>query len=172
MEGVTVIGQLGDVNPVDYGGGLVVRNDSLERVQVVYFEVLWEEDPYEELDPGQPDHPPSRSIYVFDIDKLAWNGISGWYSARTLAHEQLPRPRSEYVEWFASSDAIKRMANAVGVYWLDLAGMFCSDDPMERAKAYEEIGLFHGFGTLDTNPELASYSRALELFNNLKGGTK
>ena len=52
MEGVTVIGQLGDVNPVDYGGGLVVRNDSLERVQVVYFEVLWEEDPYEELDPG------------------------------------------------------------------------------------------------------------------------
>ena len=172
MEGVTVIGQLGDVNPVDYGGGLVVRNDSLERVQVVYFEVLWEEDPYEELDPGQPTPPPSRSISVFDIDKLAWNGYGGWYSAKPLQDNYLPRHRSEYVEWFASSDAIKRMANAMGVYWLDLADMFCSDDPMERAKAYEEIGLFHGFGTLDTDPELASYKRAMELFNDLKGESK
>lgn len=130
-DGDKLIGTLGDVNFVSYGGGKVLMNPEGDRPQVEYL-------PYgfDEIPEGMKTLP----LYRFDIDKCTYT--------EGILSENPYHP--SYPAWWA--DRIVSMANTYGEEPGDLIAAFCSDDPMERALAYVKLGEYFGFEELDSYP--------------------
>ena len=124
---------LGDVNPVEYGGYFIFRDKTgIYQPEGEYYD------------------PETREAFRFSLDQLqVFSGdlipLSIWYERYSLPHAL-----NSYIEWFSKD--VKSLASFVGIDSLELKRMFTSDDILERARAYESIGMYWGFNNLDNYP--------------------
>ena len=120
------VAQLGDVNPLDYGGYWVL----VDTTGVYPAEGEWVE----------VDEETNRlTIRRFILDQCTF--IDGVLSDNPY-HPLHPA-------WFADLEGV---SSACGTPVAELRKLLCSDNPVERAHAYREIGCTHGFNNLDDYP--------------------
>jgi hypothetical protein len=79
-------------------------------------------------------HPPETRTYLVS---------GGWDPSWS-------KPVHVYEEWFARD--LKGIADSIGSTRQELVQAFTSEDPLQRAWAYEAVGGYHGFENLDTDP--------------------
>ena len=137
-----LVANLGDANPIDYGGYFVYR----DTTGVYPAEA-------ERLDSPESDNGEWTVRRVcLDRLELAYDMferkllVPFGFSERT----DLPHPIARYNEWFA--DGLESVANYVGMSLDELRNGFCSEDPVERAFAYQAVGDYHGWENLDSYP--------------------
>ena len=132
------IGNTGDVNWLQYGGTLIMKDTdgSLRGVHV---------DPYgintgeaeDEYDPCM-----KWEVSIFCIDKL-----------ELTEDNKLVCPVSKTEEWFSDEKSLESIASCIGGSTEDLKAAFTSDDPIRLARAYDDVGSYHGYNNLDTCPD-------------------
>lgn len=140
-----LIANLGDVNPIDYGG------------YFIYIDETGVYDPEAELliapEDEDEDGNGEWTIYRFELERCTY--IDGILSDN--------RFHPELSAWFAQSPAERaerpqdttNLANVAS--FIDstedaLQTDLCSDDPIARAHAYRAIGDYHGFENFDSYP--------------------
>jgi hypothetical protein len=153
-----LIAQLGDKNPLEHGGYWVFVDK--KGVYTPEAEKLILCDDNENI----------NLVYRFSLDQLKMHNdmlISYRYDST------FPNAVESYKEWF--SDDIPSVASYVGMTTEQLQALFCSDNPIERAAAYEAIGDYFGYVNLDsdslpyTKKEVKSrFNKAL--YKNIKKG--
>ena len=124
------IANLGDVNPIDYGGYFVYVDTT--GVYPPEAEVL--------ISPDSDDAPEGWTVYRFILDQCTF--VDGVLSDNSF-HPELPA-------WWA--DELPRLAAYNGQTELRLVTDFCSDDPIARAWAYRSLGDYYGYHELDSYP--------------------
>lgn len=133
------IAQLGDASPTEHGGHWVFIDET--SVYPPEAEVLF-----------VYDHGPSR-VYRYPLDRCTF--IDG-----VLSHNKY---HPDYCAWWATTSekmkarpqdgkGLTDLASYMGVAEEELVEMFCSDDPVQRAMAYEAAGQYHGFNNFDDYP--------------------
>jgi len=137
------VANLGDMNPLDYGGLFVyVDTTGIYTPQA------------EKLVLDEPDNLNSTyTVYRFCLEPCT-------YINRILSDNKF---HPDYPAWFAmpererkgspqESTYLKDLAAYVGVTVQELAKWFCSNDVCQRARAWEIVGEYHGFENLDGYP--------------------
>jgi hypothetical protein len=133
-----LIGNLGDVNFIDYGGFLVYEDQTgtyPPEVEVIL-----------EPDDDQAEDQEEWTIHRIVLEKCTY--IDGVLSDN-VHHPNIPA-------WWASD--MKSMARACDQDLAELIGWFCSDDAMDRAEAYRVLYSYHSIANGDSYP--ATYNRA------------
>ncbi len=120
--------QLGDRNPIDYGGYWVLTDTT--GVYPPEAELLVSPD----SDDGQ------WTVYRFILEPCTF--INGVLSEN--------RYHPDYPVWFA--DELKAIADCQGIPLDNLIEMFTSDSAVERALAWRAVGDYEGFDNLDNYP--------------------
>jgi hypothetical protein len=121
------VDQLGDRSPLDYGGYWVF----VDTTGVYEAEGEWVE----------VDEATNRlTIYRFILEKCTF--VDGILSDNKF--------HPEHPAWFAKD--LSSVAASSGTPVEELRTMLCSDDPIQRALAYREIGNHWGFRNLDDYP--------------------
>jgi hypothetical protein len=121
-----VVAQLGDVNPLDHGGYWVL----VDSTGAYAPEGEWVE--VEDDD--------RLTVYRFLLEKCSFvNGV--------LSDNKY---HVDHPAWFA--DDLESVAAYCGASVGELRDCFCSDDPVVRARAYQDVGSYHGFENLDSYP--------------------
>ena len=133
-----LLANLGDVNPVDHGGLFVYQD--LTGVYPEECEKLVSPD----------DDNGTWYMYRFILDRLELHGKTCLVPFGFTTRTDLPYPIETYSEWFNSD--LASVASFIGSDVITLRNQFCSSDPLERARAYEAIGDYHGFENLDSYP--------------------
>ena len=131
------LANLGDVNPVEYGGYFIY----LDRTGVYPPEA-------ELLETDEADHP-TWQLHRFILDRCTY--IDGVLSDNAY-HPSLPA-------WFAAG--LGNVASTAGSTRDELIAQLCSEDPIQRAMAYRDIGMYHGFDNFDAYPR--TYTKRSEL---------
>lgn len=164
-------GTVGDVNPVDYGGGFIFVDETgvyppeLELIEVD--ESAFSDEPddepefdedgelindFDELEQANSDKG-KWTVYRFSLERCTYqNGI--------LSDNKF---HPDHAAWFAKPEAEKANRPQDTTYLSNVAGCndvkveqliewFCSEDVQERARAYMEIGSYHGYDSLDHDP--------------------
>lgn len=119
-----LVANLGDVNPLTYGGLFVFENEGDYTC--------------EHFDVGEEGE--NVTVYRFDIPRCTF--INGVLSDNEF-HPNHPA-------WFA--DSIGKIAECSGALRRELIDELCSSGPTSRAMAYQDIGRYHGFDNLDSYP--------------------
>lgn len=88
-------------------------------------------------------------VFRFPIDKLKTIGKND-YLVSVKYDSSWPHPVHQYNEWFA--DSLDAVASYIGSDEEALIEALISDDPKQRAWAYESIGSYHGFMNFDSYP--------------------
>lgn len=142
-----LVAQLGDVNPIDYGGLFVYIDETntyspeMERLEMVT-------EPDTDDDGNEIDGVWETRRVV--LDRCTF--IDGVLSDNPF--------HPSHAAWFA--DSISDVASYVGMTVEELISDFCSTDPVRLAYAYRAIGDFHGWGNLDSYPNEWSSREELE----------
>jgi len=93
-------------------------------------------------------------LFVFDVERFKLVADPKNDKIAYLVSENYepswPHPLAKYEEWFAKD--LELVAKSAGVDPLELATMFTSKDPQVRARAYMNVGGYHGFENFDTEP--------------------
>lgn len=122
---ITVLANLGDRNALDYGGHIVFQAEMPDG-RITYHSEFWEE-------------PVKRQ------------------------HRMKPAPKEDVYEvyrWDIEPDAVKDLdwaelasvAESIGVDPAQFEASGRSENPVERAMFYEQVGRHHGFENLDSYP--------------------
>ena len=121
-----LIANLGDVNPIDYGGYFIYKDRTGQYTEEA-----------ERCEPTD-DTAKTHEIHRFILDRCTdENGVLS----------DNPYHKDHHV-WFAKDlPAVAHFADLP-----DIRVMLCSADPLDRARAYEAIGSYHGFANLDHYP--------------------
>lgn len=143
----TIIANLGDASPLEYGGYFVKVDET--GVYAPEVEVL------QELpDEVDVDDPEARwTVYRFILEPCTY--VDGVLSDNPS--------HPDYAAWFATPEAeratrpqdttyLSRIAESDGHTIAELIAGFCSADPIERAWAWREVGDYHGYDELDSYP--------------------
>lgn len=143
-----LIAQLGDANPIEYGGYFVYVDET--GIYPPEGEKLFA--PPEDAQEGSAAYRWEVRRFILENLKQVKHGeeesallISARYD------ETWPHPIESYDEWFSKD------LESIGGY---LGGMdaqyvrdlFCSDNPIDRARAWEALGDYHGYDNLDSYP--------------------
>lgn len=153
-----LLANLGDKNPLDYGGFFVyVDETGVYPPEVEVVEVCDEPD-YDNNDKGK------WTVYRFILEPCTY--IDGILSDNPfhMAHPAwFATPESERTEGRNSTTWLKNLVDFCGNDddGEELIRLFCSDDPLERARAWRVVGDYHGYHELDHYP--LRYSSKLEL---------
>ncbi len=134
------VAQLGDANPLDYGGYWV-----LEDITGVY------PPEGELLQTGEEGEP--LTVYRFILDPCTF--VDG-----VLSDNQF---HPDYPAWFA--DKLSDIARANGMESDMLIASFISGDSKERASAWRMVGEYYGFDNLDLYPITLSRREARQRYN-------
>ena len=140
-----LIANLGDRNPIDYGGYFVYRDTT--GVYTEEAEML--------IAPDNDDGAGTWQVYRFILDKCTWRKSTG-----TLSDNKF---HPEMCAWFAQRESARKtrpqdtsylsgVASSIGTSLSELRALFCSDNPLDRAHAYRAIGDYHGYANLDSYP--------------------
>jgi hypothetical protein len=150
MSGARFITNLGDVNPLSYGGYFIYEDAPDSRASRIKAQD-WSPKPRKnamysaELLVPVDDAP--YLVYRFRLDRLK---LVNGYLVPLKYEPSWPRPLEHYDEWF--SNDIPRMAESVDWSAEELREAFTSEDPVKLALAYEILGGYHGFENLDSDP--------------------
>jgi hypothetical protein len=136
-----LLANLGDVNPVDYGGFFVYRDET-----GVYPEEA-------ELLEAPDDDSGTWEVRRVVLERCTY--VNGVLSDNKF-HPDFPawfaEPESERAERPQDTTYLRNVAECCGVEVEALIEMFCSADPVERAQAYRMVGDYHGWDNLDSYP--------------------
>jgi len=127
-----LLANIGDCNPVDYGGVFVYRDTT--GVYPPECEVL------EPIGEGEHREPIEWRVYRFILEKCSWEN-------EVLSDNRF---HPELSAWFA--DELESAARYVGVPSDGLRRYLCSDDSLERAEAYRALYDYHGLDNFDSYP--------------------
>ena len=130
------IAQVGNATPIEYGGQWILRDKTGVYTEEV--ELL-------QVDKSAKKY--SCTIYRYCLDRLK---IVDGYLIPFKYDSSWPHEPVQYTEWF--TDDLDSVASFTGIAIDTLREWFCSDDACERARAYEAIGMYHGFDNLDSYP--------------------
>ena len=135
-----LVANLGDVNPLDYGGYFVYRDTTgvyaEEAEKLFVLDAVYHE---------------SFTVYRFSLDRLKQvRDGENLYLVPVRFDASWPYPVSHYDEWFHKD--LNSIAKSTGQTVQELREAFCSEDARVRAFAYEAIGDYHGYENLDGYP--------------------
>jgi hypothetical protein len=146
-----LIANLGDANPIDYGGYFVYRDTTgvyPEEAEKLFTDV-------------QVDNETVYLVYRFSLDRLKQVTIGEEVFLIPIKFdESWPYAASQYDEWFHKD--LAGVASFVGQTLQEMRDAFCSDDPRVRAFAYEALGDYHGWENLDSYPLTFTERRDVE----------
>lgn len=145
------IAQLGDANPLDYGGFFVLVDDTGVYPPEV-----------ERVEPTDSDDEDSAlTVHRFILEPCTY--IDGVLSDNRF-HPESPA-------WFANPDSkrdgvdpLACLASHVGRSIDDLRADFLSDDPVRRAEAWRTVGDYYGWENLDSYPLTLTRSEAKQRY--------
>jgi hypothetical protein len=136
-----LLANLGDVNPVEYGGYFVYVDET--AVYASEGEILCE--PSDDVD---PDTATARwTVYRFSLDQCK---VVDGVLVSVDYQPDWPHPLPQYAKWFAKD--LDKVASCCGWSLDEAILMLCSTDPLERAHIYRDIGEYHGMANLDSHP--------------------
>jgi hypothetical protein len=162
-----ILTNLGDRSPLDHGGYFIYEDTTgVYEPEAVLLEPL---------DDGK------YIVYRFILERkkkvgpylVPWEWDESWgkYShghhvARGVLDwtpgEIVEEPAKRYDEWF--HDRLPEVARGIGMDVGELEEAFTSADPLVRANAYRDIGLYFGMDNLDSYPETYSKSEVKKRF--------
>ncbi len=144
------IANLGDVNPLDYGGFFVLVDET--GVYPPEVEVL-------DVDDNAFDHNNEDkgkwTVYRFILEPCTFiNGILSDNKFHPDHPAWFATPENERAEGRNSTTWLKNLIEFCGNDddGEELIRRFCSDDPLERADAWRVVGDYHGYHELDHYP--------------------
>jgi hypothetical protein len=123
------IAQLGDVNPLEYGGLWILSDTTGAYAPEAEYLVPPEDDDAREL-----------TVYRYILERCTFT--DGVLSDNKY-HPAHPA-------WFA--DSIADVARYCGMTTDGMIAALCDESPVQRAGAYQAIGNYHGFDNLDSYP--------------------
>jgi hypothetical protein len=138
-----LIGNLGDVNPLDHGGKLV------------YVDTTGVYDPcMEVIEPNKADGEIlSWTVYRFNLEKCTFtDGIVSDNKFHPLHSAWFAKPESEKVNRPQDTTYLSNVASYGGVEVDELIEWLCSDFVINRAEAYDLIASYHGMENFDSYP--------------------
>lgn len=142
----TMIKNLGDRSPIEYGGFFIYRDMTGQY-----------EAEAEILDPIEENDKIARwEIRRFTLDRCTW--IDGILSDNQF-HPEMPAwfatPESERASRPQDTTYLADVARAAGIEdETELRDQLCSEIPVVRAVAYREIGNYHGWDNFDAYPRI------------------
>jgi len=150
------VANLGDVNPIEHGGLFVF----IDETGVYPPEA-------EKLIPPCEDGPQEWVAYRFILENCTHiNGVlsdnqfhpdhPAWFAGSEQQREERPQ----------DSTYLQNICNCMDVEAKELIGWFCSDDPCERARAWECVGDYHGYENLDSEPRKLNRKEVFGRFNS------
>lgn len=137
-----LIANLGDVNPIDYGGFFVYDDGSVEVFEVPED---WDEEERDHLDNY-------GTVYRFNIDRCTY--VDGVLSSNPYHPDRL-------VWWAMNLTALAADGDTTEE---ELIECFCSEDLVKRAVAYRELYHYCGPDELDSYPLTLARSECEERY--------
>jgi hypothetical protein len=135
-----LIAQLGDVNPTEYGGYFIYQDET---------GVYCEEGELLEIDESSG----KGTVYRFILEKCTLtDGILSDNKFHPLHPAWFAKPESERSNRPQDNTYLKNVGDFCGKSVDVLTNLFCSEDAKQRAVAYREVGIYHGFNNLDSYP--------------------
>ena len=143
------IGNIGDVNPITYGGAFIYE----DRTGVYAPEVAYiDTDNSDELEKG------TWRVYRFSIEPCTFDNA---ILSDNRFHPEHPawfaQPESRRGERPQDTTYLSNISDFVGITPVELIAMFLSPDLRVRAQAWLHVGEYHGFENLDTDYETFNY---------------
>jgi hypothetical protein len=130
------VGTLGDINFIDYDGGPVFVDETgiyppeLEYVQ------------------NTPESDGDAYVYRFPLNSLKLSPAGKLIPAKYDV--TWPHPIESYTEWFDKD--ISSLASSIGMERHEFVSELISENPMTRARAYEELAQYLGWENFDSYP--------------------
>lgn len=165
------VGTVGDSNPVEYGGGVVMVDETgvYEPELEVYFPI-WEEKfrdaetrKLKKDENGEPEY----TVYVYRFDVPKYVEHEGM-----LTEERLLRPSRWggmpiwYEPWWVKK--LEEIADFSCITKEELVAELCADDPLQRAREfYFSICSYYGYEEFDSYPMIMPVSEAEKRCDNL-----
>lgn len=149
-----LIVNLGDVNPIEYGGYFIFKDTTGVYPEEAIF-----------LDSTPDDKSGAWIEYCFTLDryKLVEVDLDETTKKSYLVpfnyNKEWTQPISAYEAWFVND--LDSIASSVGSTREMLIEMLCSADAINRALAYRDIGAYFGFENLDSSPLI--FNKATEV---------
>lgn len=136
------VANLGDVNPIDHGGYFVyVDETGVYPPEAVYLEVEGD------------DEANKWTEYRFSLEPCTFkDGILSDNKFHPEHPAWFAKPEKERKERPQDTTYLKTVADACGQTEEELIEQFCSDDPVQRAFSWREVGMCHGWRNLDDYP--------------------
>ena len=151
------IANLGDATPLIYGGYFIYQDlTGIYDAEAELLEIIDDES--------------KTIVYRFILDRYKN------YNGHLIPFEyniDWPYPAEKYIEWF--DDKLNDIADQMGITITRLIDLFCSDNILERAEAFRELGYYCGFENLDNYPNKytqAELNRKYVWYHNHPNRTK
>ena len=138
------IAQLGDENPIDYGGYWVFIDTT--GVYAPEAEIL------RTLDDDDSAEPYQAYRFVLASCVRGYGGIVSDNPLRPDLCAWFSKPEDMRADSPQDTTYLKNVADYCGTSVRKLAACLCSSDPLKLAEAYKAIGDYHGFRNLDQYP--------------------
>jgi hypothetical protein len=145
-----IAGVVGDVNPIQYGGWLVGLKAT--HVDAIVIEPIdWEENGKRQGDGVD------CLTYTVALDrfKLVCDVADPINDAGFLVpdswNNSWPWGPTNH-EWWDEPEFHKNFTESTNLPWSDFVESICSDDPIKRACAWQEIASYYGIQNLDDQP--------------------
>ena len=145
------VANLGDVNPLDYGGYFIFEDQT-----GVYPSKAEKYD----TDTHQAYRIMLGSRFLLDGHLIPLSIVQA-----SLTHS-LPHPIRDYIDWF--DDSLQSVSDCMGMDKDTLIKMFCSNDSLELARAYELLYDYHGWENGDSYPLTLTEEEAEKRYQNYK----
>ena len=138
-----LVANLGDVDFLDYGGYFVFRDTT---------GVYSAEAEYLELDDETSDTS-TYTVYRFSLDRCTLtDGILSDNPFHPLHSAWFAKPENEKTDRPQDTTYLSNVCAYVGLTVDELRAMLCSPNELDRAHAYREIALYHGWENFDSYP--------------------
>lgn len=153
------IAQLGDVNPIDYGGFWVLRDTT--GVYCEEAELL--------VTPEDEDEDGTYTVYRLILERCTLtDGILSDNKHHPLKNAWFAKPEEQRKQRPQDSTYLSCVAASCGIDVDELTSQLCSSDAIERAQAYRCIGEYHGFENFDSYPLTLSRSECRKRYRLAK----
>jgi hypothetical protein len=142
-----IIGIVGDVNPLQYGGWLIGARDT--QIDCLAIEPIdWESG-------ARQGEGIDCYIYRVALDRMKVIGdIATKTDVMVCYHwrNEWTGAIVERVEWWDTAEFRKNFTEATSLPWSDFQDSICSENPVKRAYAWVEIAQYFGIQNLDDSP--------------------
>ena len=154
-----LIANLGDVNPLDYGGLFVYVDET-----GVYPPEMERVEPLDDTSAVESTAWETHRAVLENLKTVEVDGRTLIIPARYDA--TWPHPIESYDEWFNRD--LGQVAESIGADVTELRAFLCSDTPTTRAVAWRAIADYHGWENLDSYPNRYTDRAELERRYGLK----